>query len=112
MNTATRTFAYRSEGVQKLGSITMTRQAIWIALLVVILFMSAFSIVYVKDLNRRLFIQQQQLQIQYRLENERWGKLLLEQSTLNTQARIQHIAQTDLNMLLPAAATVHLVDGG
>lgn len=80
--------------------------------LVLLLFasvLSAFAVVYVKDLNRRLFIDYQVLQQvrqQYEVE---WNKLLLEQSTWSTQARIQTLAQTQLNMIYPKQKNIVII---
>lgn len=78
--------------------------------LVFSILLSAFTLIYTKDLNRRLFIQYhnaQQQQQQYQIE---WGKLLLEQSAWSTQARIQRIAQQHLSMMAPAAKDVVMVE--
>ena len=63
---------------------------------------SAFAIIYVKDLHRRLFINYQQQTAAQQREQVRWGKLLLEQSAWSTQSRIQRIAQNRLGMEVPA----------
>lgn len=71
--------------------------------------LSAFAVVYVKDLNRRLFIQYQGLQTAHTKLHVEWGKLLLEQGTWSSQARIQHLAQEQLNMKIPAPSDVRLI---
>ncbi len=43
---------------------------------------SAFALIYIKDLNRRLFIQHQALEAAHDKLYENWENLLLEQSTL------------------------------
>ena len=81
-----------------------------IAGLMVSVVMSAFAIVYMKDLNRRLFITyqaQQQQQQQYQVAR---GKLLLEKSTWARQSRVQRIAENDLGMVMPTSNNVVLVD--
>lgn len=81
---------------------------VFITLMVAVLF-SAFTIVYFKDLNRRYFIQYQNLQqVRQQYENE-WSKLLLEQSTWSTQARIQRIAQQQLNMVYPKQQNIVII---
>lgn len=69
--------------------------------LMVAVLLSAFAVVYVKDLNRRLFLQYQDLQAQHNKLYVEWGKLLLEQSTWAAQQRVEYIAQTRLNMVIP-----------
>lgn len=69
--------------------------------LLVLLLCSAFSVIYLKDLSRRLFIQYQQLQkIQQKNEIET-SKLLLEKGAWSTQSRIQEMANVRLNMETP-----------
>lgn len=71
-------------------------------ILVIVLFCSAFGVVYFKDLNRRLFIQYQILQHEQADKLMRWGKLLLEQTTWSAQSYIQRIAEQQLSMKLPS----------
>jgi cell division protein FtsL len=71
--------------------------------------LSAFAVVYVKDLNRRLFIQSQGLQMANNKLQVEWGKLLLEQSTWSSQARVQQLAQERLNMKVPSPSEVNLI---
>ena len=77
-------------------------------MLMMTVLLSAFAVVYVKDLNRRLFIQYQQLQASHNQLYINWGKLLLEQSAWSTQARVQHIAQQQLHMVSPTPNQVVL----
>lgn len=77
--------------------------------LLMVLLMSAFTLIYIKDLNRRLFIQHQTLQATHDKLYEDWGSLLLEQSTWSRQARVQKIAEQRLEMSLPAANRVFVL---
>ncbi len=91
----------------EIGQVWATIKASWFTVLLVSsIVISAFSLIYVKDLNRRLFIQSQTLQQdQQRMVNQ-WGKLLLEQSTWSAQSRVQTISEQNLNMLTPSAKDV------
>jgi len=91
-------------------TLNITKRGVLLSLLIIILFVSAFSIVYMKDLNRRLFMQYQTLQQEKSQAVIEWGRLLLEQSTWSTQSRIQEIAQRQLGMVMPAAKDVTLVE--
>ncbi len=62
---------------------------------------SALAVVYVSDLNRRLFVRYQAEQSRDNQLNIEWGQLLLEQSTWAAQARVQAIAQEKLEMVFP-----------
>jgi cell division protein FtsL len=85
---------------------TPTRPRLVNLILLAFLVLSAFSVIYIKDLNRRLFINYQTLEATHDKLYEDWGKLLLEQSTWSTQARVQKIASHRLSMNLPPAKEV------
>ena len=78
-------------------------------LLAAVVFFSAFFVVYIKDINRRLSVESQVLaRSQNELQTE-YGQLLLEQSTWATQSRIEKIATSKLNMQVPAQQSIVLV---
>src|SRR5690349_10464885 len=105
----------RAVSAQRFASNVQTRQqkfnhttlliALW-----AFMFICAFAVVYVKDLYRRTFIEYQTVQQQQNQAYVDWGKLLLEQSTWSTQARVQTIASSRLNMQAPLPKAVHLID--
>ena len=70
--------------------------------LVVMLVLSAFGLVYAKDLNRRLSIQYQQAQAQQQQYQIAHGKLLLEKARC-LASRVQMIAENDLGMVMPSS---------
>jgi cell division protein FtsL len=79
-------------------------------LLILLVITSALAVVYVADLNRRLFIDYQNAQTTHNQLYIDWGKLLLEQSTWATQARVQTLAEQKLNMQLPAAMDIVMIN--
>lgn len=82
-------------------------KASWFTVLLVSsIVISAFALIYVKDLNRRLFIQSQTLQQDHQRMVNQWGKLLLEQSTWSAQSRVQSISEQSLGMVTPLAKDV------
>jgi cell division protein FtsL len=81
-----------------------------IGALVVLLLMSAFSVIYLKDLSRRMFIRYQHLQQVQQNDEVEWSKLLLEEGAWSTQARIQNIASTQLNMVMPAMKNIVMIE--
>ena len=110
MNTAARVSPGWSVVSTMSWSLNWNWRQFLIAGLMVSVVMSAFAIVYMKDLNRRLFITyqaQQQQQQQYQVAR---GKLLLEKSTWARQSRVQRIAENDLGMVMPTSNNVVLVD--
>jgi cell division protein FtsL len=107
MNAITRVYNQQVRFNPFVGLIVSSR-VIALAILFVCIFASAVGVVYVKDLNRRLFIQYQGLQQQKQQYDVVWGKLLLEQSTWSTQSRVQSIARKN-GMVMPTRAGVLLV---
>ncbi len=77
-----------------------------IGALVILALSSAFSVIYLKDLSRRLFIQYQTLQRVQQTEEVKQSKLLLEKGAWSTQARIQSIAAHQLDMVMPASKQI------
>ena len=80
-----------------------------VLLLAVAIFFSCFFVVYIKDINRRLFVESQILTRDQNKFQTEYGQLLLEQSTWATQARIEKIATTKLNMQIPLQQKIVLV---
>ena len=97
---------------QRLQSLCQWRYDWRVALLGVLVLLSAFSVVYIKDLNRRLLMRYQTYQTQNVSEYIEWGKLLLEQGTLSRQSRIQRIATEKLGMHIPRAKNIVMVSAG
>lgn len=111
MNTITRVI--NLESIKEHGKsslVRVTKKNLLVSLLILTLFISAFAIVYMKDLNRRFFIQYQNLQREKAQQIIDWGRLLLEQSTWSTQSRIAQIAQHQLGMEIPKSKSVVLVE--
>ena len=77
-----------------------------VLVLVFLLLLSALGVIYVKDLNRRIFIEYQQLQSQGEQMQTYNNKLLLEQSAWASQFRVQQIAEQQLDMKLPVPSEI------
>ncbi len=78
--------------------------------LVFAVLISAFSLVYVKDMNRRLLSNVQTFQNTQADLHTQWSKLLLEESALSSNARIERIATQQLGMVLPKAQSIVVVN--
>ena len=102
MNTATRTIA-QDRFQSAIPSLYIKRPRLINFILIMALLFSAFSVIYLKDVNRRLFIHYQALQTAHDRLYEDWGKLLLEQSTWSSQSRVKKIAQRRLGMDTPSS---------
>lgn len=80
-----------------------------LGLLAVAVLVSALGVVFTKHESRRLFVQLQALsQVRDGLQVE-WGQLQLEQSTWATDSRIERVARSELDMLLPPTGAVVIV---
>ena len=62
---------------------------------------SGVGVVYTQHTNRRLFIEWRKLQAERDTLEVEWELLKLEQSTLETDAAVEAVARTRLNMVTP-----------
>jgi cell division protein FtsL len=79
----------------------MSGKLLFIAILIIVTFVSAISVIYVKHYNRKLFVELQQQEKQRDEMDVEWGQLQLEQNTWATHARIERIAREKLQMITP-----------
>ena len=83
--------------------------AIAVIILIIALFGTALAVVYAKHQSRKLFFELQSLHVQRDDLEIEWEQLQLEQSTLSTEAVVDHAARTRLDMIVPATdATVYI----
>lgn len=79
------------------------------ALVLLLVICSAMGVIYSSYESRQLFSElQQENKETMRLEEE-WGRLLLEQSTWASPARIEQIASSKLQMVVPKPAAMIVV---
>ena len=81
--------------------ISVSGKVLIIMILLIMTFVSAISVVYVKHYNRKLFVELQQLEKQRDNMAVEWGQLQLEQATWATHIRIEPIARKKLDMITP-----------
>ena len=81
-----------------------------VSLLVLLLVVaSALGVIYSSYKSRQLFSDlQQQNREAMRLEED-WGRLLLEQSTWASHARVERLAKSELTMVVPEPETIVVV---
>ena len=72
---------------------------------------SATGVVYTTHKSRHLLNELQQLERQRNDLQVEWGQLLLEQSSLVSQGRIEKLAITELGMKIPEPENVVVVTG-
>lgn len=87
----------------------ISRQSLLLTMLLILLIVSALSVVYSSHYSRQLF-HELKLQKQHKndLETE-WGQLLLEQSALSAHTRVEKAAKEHLDMSLPESKDIKLV---
>lgn len=91
-----------------MGSMAAIRR-LSLAGLVVLLVGSGVAATYIKHENRRLFMELQALYEARDDLDEEWGRLLLEQSTLVGQGRVERLARERLGMVIPDPAEVIII---
>lgn len=78
-------------------------------LLLTLVVVSAVFVIETTHQNRQLFAELQKQQSQSWLLEEDWGRLLLEQSTWAAHHRVEKMASTELDMLVPEFNQIRLV---
>lgn len=86
-----------------------TRSQLILSLCLFMIFMSAFAIIYITNTTRDLHAGLYQGRSEYSRLYGQQGQLLLEKSTLAMQARVQHLAERGLNMIIPGHESVVMV---
>jgi len=82
---------------------------LFLAMLVMLAVSSGMAVIYVKHENRALFMELQALyKVRDQLDDE-WGRLLLEQSTLVGQGRVERLARERLGMVMPDSTKVVII---
>ncbi|MCP1726099.1 cell division protein FtsL [Natronospira proteinivora] len=84
------------------------RVSILLALLLVVV--TALSLVWARHESRVLFVELQSLESERDEMNMDWGRLQLEQSAWATKARIERIAREELDMQRPVDVEMVLVE--
>lgn len=78
-------------------------------LLLAALVICAMAVVASQHKARKLYVELQREQATAKQLDVEWGQLQLEQGTWATHARIERIATRELNMRLPAAGRVEVI---
>jgi cell division protein FtsL len=81
-------------------------------ILLAILLCSALSVVTSQNKARKLYIELQQQQQQAKQYDIEWGQLELEQSTWAVHSRIEQIAASQLQMKVPEASRIQVIQLG
>lgn len=78
-------------------------------LLLLLCAISAFAVIYCKDVYQKLYAKHQTQLATQRQAKVTWSKLLLEQSTLVAEPRIQQIASKKLGMVVPRSNQIKII---
>ncbi len=84
----------------------MSGKILIILILLIGTFVSAVSVIYVKNYNRTLFVELQHEEKQRDELEVEWGQLQLEQNTWATHTRIERIAREKLQMMTPETGDI------
>ena len=80
-----------------------------IGLLGLVTFASALHVVTTRYQNRLLVVRLQELKVQRDELEREWGQLLLEQGTWSTHSRIEDLARSKLDMMIPDTAKLRRI---
>jgi cell division protein FtsL len=67
---------------------------------------SALAVVYTKHRSRMLFAEVQRFEQELQEYEEEWGQLQLEQNTWAEHSRIERLARTRMEMILPPRESI------
>lgn len=110
MNAAARLLNQGSLSRSWVVSVILSRTQFSYLVLISALLVSALSIVYVANTSRNLNASVQQTLTERNQLHVQWGQLLLEKSTWVAPARVQHVAEDEMGMVVPNSASVVIVN--
>jgi cell division protein FtsL len=96
-------------GMQMLSSNDIGRPILVVVVLVGAILLSCLSIIYQSYQYRQLFNTQQQLVAHWDELQVEWGQLLLEQSALGSNSRVEKIAKRKLTMRVPQSQNIEMI---
>lgn len=103
------TIALNRNEIQRVPLVITKKPGVGTLLLMIVVLLSGLAVIYLADINRRMSITvENAMSVQNQLHTE-YGKLLLEQSTWSSQARVQSLAAEKLQMQAPANNQVVIV---
>ncbi|MBE9515670.1 MAG: cell division protein FtsL [Proteobacteria bacterium] len=80
------------------------------SVLAILIMVSAVSVISLRHHSRLYFGELQQLHSERDALNTEWGKLMLEEGAWSQHQRIEKTAQKRLNMALPKAGQVRIIE--
>jgi len=98
-----------SASLKLLGSNEIGRPILVVIALLIALLITSVSIIYQSYEYRQLFNAQQQLVSHWDELQVEWGQLLLEQSALGANSRVEKKAKNNLDMQVPKPENVEMI---
>ena len=92
-----------------LNSNQIGRPLLVIVVLFIAILVTSVSVIFQSYQYRQLFNTQQQLVAQWDELQVEWGQLLLEQSTLGENSRVEGLAKRKLGMIVPRSENVEMI---
>jgi cell division protein FtsL len=87
-----------------------TKHQLTIGLLILSVLISAFSMIYITYAFRMLHAYYERVVVEQSSLHKEQSQLLLERSTLMRQAKVQRLAEHELNMTIPSPQSIVVVD--
>ncbi len=87
----------------------MNRVNLAVAVLALLVLVSAIAVVEVKHQTRSLFLKLEQLQAERDRLNTEWSRLRLEQGALATHSRVERMAREEFELEMPAGEDIVLL---
>lgn len=109
MNSASKALAQTLYGSETFLNPFLSPRLFRLILLCFALFLSGLALIYSSDFNRRLYSALQNEQTKQEKFYAVYSQLLLEQTTLSSQARVESIALHQLHMEIPDPKKIILV---
>ncbi|MEM5530600.1 cell division protein FtsL [Gammaproteobacteria bacterium AS21] len=92
-----------------LNSNQIGRPILVVVVLFIAILMTSILVIFQSYQYRQLFNTEQQLVAQWDELQVEWGQLLLEQSTLGENSRVESLAKRKLGMLVPHSENVEMI---
>jgi cell division protein FtsL len=109
MNAATRISSQAAYAGHRITAAVWNWQTVLISSLLLMVFVSAFAVIYVRDYQRQLITHLQGIQMQHDSMLTQRSQLLLERAAWSTQARVQQVAEQKLGMDFPEQQSIATV---
>jgi cell division protein FtsL len=101
MNAAARAINQSNIFSGHLGDMRLSKEFCLVLTLFIMVLVSAWFVIYVTNEHRSSFSQLERLEDDTQQLKLQWGKLMLEQASLETPARVEEMAIQKLQMQLP-----------